>query len=352
MPKELIAIAPRTLTYREYEERPLRPDEVRIQSSFSSPSHGTELRSYNANTMDYTAPFDRERRIHVKGAPHPLRFPKHLGDTTIGIVTEVGKEVTHFHKGDRVYGYLPIRETHTVSEKHTELEQRLYLAPEGMSPEAIVYATNPANVALNAVHDARICLGDKVAVFGLGAIGQMVVQIARLQGARWIVASDPIALRRKAAVQHGADIVLNPMEEDVGLIIKDRTDKKGVDVSFETSGNYSALNDALRATRYGGAIVTSGYYPGSAQDLHLEGEWHRNRFIMISSRTVSEPLRDYPRWDARRVYAEAFELLKEGKVSVEGLVIPIVPFDKAAKAFQEINEVPKKSIKLGIVYPK
>ena len=66
----------------------------------------------------------------------------------------------------------------------------------------------------------------------------------------------------------------------------------------------------------------------------------------------SEPLRDHPRWDARRVCMEAFELLKEGRLSVQGLVIPIVPFQEAIRAYREIDEAPEKSIKLGIVYPE
>lgn len=343
MPKELIAIAPRTSILREYEERLLKPGEVRIRSIFSSSKHGTELRSYRANSADYTSPFDHERGIQVKKGPHRQNFPISLGNMTIGVVVKMGEGATRFHKGDRVFGHLPIRETHTV------LENRLYLAPKGMSVEAIVYS-DPASVALLAVHDARICLGDRIAVFGLGAIGQMAIQLSRFQGARWIIASDPIALRRKRAAQHGADLVVNPLEEDVGLIIKDKTSKKGVDISLETSGSYSALNDGIRATAYGGTIISSAYYTGNTQDLYLEGEWHRNRLTLISTREVSQPLRDYPRWDTRRIQTEAFELLKEGRISVEGLVTPRVPFSEAAKAYREIDEQPEKSIKLGIIY--
>ena len=46
--------------------------------------------------------------------------------------------------------------------------------------------------------------------FGLGAIGQMVVQQAKLQGAGLLFASDPISIRRQMAAQHGADVVIDP----------------------------------------------------------------------------------------------------------------------------------------------
>ena len=342
MPKELIAVAPRTPVLREYKEPSLKPGEVRMRSIFSAPKHGSELRGYRAETKDHTSPFEAERRMHV-GEGGPPKFPTRLGNMTVGEVIEVGEGATRFQIGDRVFGHLPIRETHIVH------EERLEEVPDKMSSEAIVYS-DPAGVALSPVRDGKIGLGDRVAVFGLGAIGQMAVQIARLQGARWIAATDPIPVRRELAKRHGADVVIDPITEDAGLVIKDLTDKVGVDVSLETSGIYAALNDALRATGYMGTIVSSAYYTGDARTLSLEGEWHRNRLTMISTRDVSQPLPDHPLWDTQRLHTEAFALLQEGRLSVEGLVYPIVPFNESAEAYRDIDEAPEKSIKLGVVY--
>lgn len=61
--------------------------------------------------------------------------------------------------------------------------------------------------------------------------------MARLNGATFIVAVDPIEERRNLAKDFGADLVLEA-DIDVGLEIKLATDKKGVDVSIETSGSY------------------------------------------------------------------------------------------------------------------
>ena len=342
MPKELIAIAPRTPILREYEEPALKPGEVRLRSIFSAPKHGTELRGYRAETKDYTSPYSGEWRMHIGegGAP---KFPIRLGNMTIGEVIEVGEGVTRFQIGARVFGHLSICETHTVH------EDRLEKVPEGMSAEAIVYS-DPASVALCAVRYSKISLGDRVAVFGLGAIGQMALQLARLQGARWIAASDPIPTRRELAKRHGADLVADPITEDAGLVIKEQTNKIGVDISLETSGTYAGLNDALRATGYGGTIVSSAYYTGDARALSLEGEWHRNRLMIVSSRDVSEPLRDHPLWNTQRLYAETFALLRGERLSAEDLVHPIVPFSESAEAYRDIDQAPEKSIKLGVVY--
>ncbi|MBT3269087.1 zinc-binding alcohol dehydrogenase [Candidatus Poribacteria bacterium] len=340
MPRELIAAAPRTPALREYADAPLAPGEIRVRSGFSAPKHGTELRAYRADSKDDSAPFDGKRRMHVD-EPRESRFPRALGNIVIGTVSEVAADVTRFVVGDRVFAHRPIRETHTGP------AGTFHAAPEGMSAEALVY-TDPAGVALAAVRESHIRVGDGVAVMGLGAIGQMAAQIARLQGARWIAVSDPIARRRELAIRHGADMAIDPLADDVGTAIKDATDDAGVDVSLETSGNYGALNDTLRATGYGGTVVSSAYYAGDARALSLEGEWHRNRLTIVSIRDQSAPMRDHPLWDPLRLAIEGHALLEGGRLHVEGLVHPIVPFDECAEAYRQIDEDPASSIKLGI----
>ena len=341
MPRELVAVAPRTPVLREYEEQPLKPNELRIKSIFSAPKHGTELRPYRADTKDQTSPFDGQKRIHIGEGGDP-KFPIQLGNMAVGNVIEVGQEVASSQIGDKVFGHLPIRETHTVN------QGRIKKVPEGMSSEAIVYS-DPAGVALCAIQGSQICLGSSVIIFGLGAIGQMALQLARLQGARWIAVSDPIPVRRKVAKNHGADLVIDPTIDDVGFIVKDQTENAGVDVSIETSGSYAAMNDALRATAYGGKIVSAAYYTGDSSVLSFEGEWHRNQLTIISTRDVNSTLRDHPLWNTPRLHTEAFALLQEDRISVDGLVHPIVPFSQAAEAYRVIDEKPAESIKLGIV---
>lgn len=343
VPRELIAVSPREPVLREYREEPLGPKEVRVRSTMSTVKHGTELRGYRGDTLDQRKPFDWKRRIHV-GPPKPPRFPIRLGVMTVGRVVEVGAEVTKFSIGDRVHGHLSIRETHTVA------EERLHEVPEGMGDEAVL-AWDPACVALGAVRDSKIGVGDRAAVFGLGAIGQMAVQIVRLQGARWVSASDPIACRRDLAESNGADLVIDPIFTDAGLAVRENTGETGVDLALECSGSYGGMNDALRAACYGGTVVSLAYYTGDAAALHLEGEWHRNRLTMLSSRDVSEPMRDHPRWTTKRLHEEAFRLLKEGRLTADGLLRPIVPFEESAEAYGVIDRKPGGTIKLGVVYP-
>src|SRR5215207_7430741 len=66
-----------------------------------------------------------------------------------------------------------------------------------------------AAVALQAVHDAEIKLGDSVSVHGLGAIRLLTVQMCRLEGIQVVVGVDPDPLRRELAAGFGATHVLN-----------------------------------------------------------------------------------------------------------------------------------------------
>lgn len=342
MPRELVAIAPREPVIREYELPELQPNQVRVRSQFSAPKHGTELGMYRGTSAFSRGTWDPELLIFRRREGEPPGFPMHLGNMAVGIVTEVGAQVTRFKVGDRVFGHMPIREVHTVR------EDRLLPAPEGMSPEAIVY-WDPAEFALGAVRDANIRLGERVAIFGMGAIGLMAAQMAKLSGAEWLAVVDPLENRRQAALRHGAHAAYDPREVDVGETIKRETGG-GVDVAIEASGAYPALHEAIRCTHLCGLVVPLAFYEGDARGLFLGEEWHMNRITMRSSRSISDPNRDHPMWHSKRIADYAFQLLREGRLSVEGLVSPIVPFDECADAYRRIDEAPGESIKLGIVH--
>jgi len=345
MPRELVAIAPRQPVIREYKEPRLGPDQVRIVSEFSAPKHGTEIGMYRDTSPLTARRYDDEMQLFREGENLPPRFPRPLGNMSIGAITEAGSAVKRFKAGDRVFGHLPIRETHTVSEDKVEK------VPEGMSPESIVY-WDPAEFALGAVRDADVRLGERVAIFGLGAIGLMTVQMAKLSGAILVIAVDPIPLRRELALKHGADIAFDPKAVDAGVEIKLATGKKGVDVAIEASGSYQALHEAIRSTHLGGLVVPLAFYQGEAKGLRLGEEWHINRITMRSSRSISDPNRDHPMWDSERIKEVSFQLLKEGRLSVEGLIRPVVKFEESAEAYKLIDEHPEEVIKLGVVYKR
>lgn len=368
MPRELVAIAPRSPELREYDEPALGPRQIRIRTEFASPKHGTELVAYRSEPAA-NRPYDPELGCVM---PRPQsepggRFPMRLGNMAVGTVSETGPEATRFRVGDRVFGHLPIRETHTVEETDADP------LPEGLSAEAAV-CLDPA-VMMMAMRYADIRLGDQVAVFGLGALGLMGVQMARLAGADKVFAVDPIAPRRELAVRLGADVAVDPLAEggDAGLAIRrqaggsspigsaerrrvlggyreapTQTGQLGVDVAVESSGSVQALHQAIRATRFGGTVCVISFYGGDAAGLRLGEEFHVNALQLVSARSESLPLRDAPGWSLQRLVEVALGWLVSGRLRTEGIISPIVPFDAAAEAYREIDEHPERSIKLGI----
>ncbi|MGQ9513748.1 MAG: zinc-dependent alcohol dehydrogenase [Thermoproteota archaeon] len=350
VPRELVALAPRSPALREYEERELEPMEIRIKSTLSAEKHGTTLLLYRGMSSLSEKEFDPKmgvflpKKMETEEGHPPSLFPMSLGNMTVGIITEVGSEVTKFRTGDRVYGYLPIRETHTVR------EDAVMKAPKELKDEELV-CIDPSVVALMAIRESNLRVGDTVAVFGAGAIGLMAIQMAKLAGALHISCIEPLQIRRRAAERFGAELCLDPRVCDAGLEIRKAHNGDGVDISIETSGSYRALQQAIRATRYGGIIVPVSWYHGDAKDLNLGEEWHFNRQIMVSgARIESEPYRDHPRWNKKRVYETAIELFRRRAITAEGILIPIVRFEDVVKAYRVIDEMPEKTIKLGVIY--
>ena len=340
MPRELVAVAPRTPRLVEYEPPPLGPRLVRIRSEFGAPKHGTELMAYRHQAATSAARYDPEWQCLLPREDGGAgRFPHHLGNYIVGRIEAVGPEVADFARGDRVYGHLPLRDVHVVT------TERIRKLPGDLTPEAAV-CIDPADAAL-AMRDARVRLGDRVAVFGLGAIGLFALQYCRLSGAALVIAVDPLARRRDLAASLGADVVLDPAAGDVGLEIRRLTGRLGADVALEVSGNPVALHQAVRATRFEGTVGVIAAYAGGADALRLGEEFHWNAIHLVSCRTVSLPLRDYG-WDRARIVDLAEDLVRTGRVRHEGIVQPVVPFEESAEAYREIDEHPEACVKLGV----
>ena len=338
MPRECIAPAAHQVAFREYSDVPLRAGQVRVKSEFGAAKHGTEMALYKGYANPRGA-FDGEYKVFR--AEKPLfSYPVGLGNMSVGTVIEVGPEVTQLKVGDRVFAHGGFREKHVWPETVRRL-------PEGVSWKAAV-CLDPADFAMAAVRDGQVRIGDAVTVFGLGAIGLIVLQLAKLSGAYPLIGVDPIALRREVATAYGADLVLDPTACNAGLEIKKATDRRGADVCIEYSGSHAALQAALRGVAFGGTVVF-GAWPGAyPAGLDLGAEAHFNRPNVIFSRACSEPNRDHPRWSEGRLFEVAWRLLREGQIHCERIVQPVVAFDDLPAEYPKIETDPEQNIKLGV----
>lgn len=355
MPQQLMLVDQRTIRLIPYQEPPLQPHQVRAEALLSGISHGTELNLYRGTSPFQEKRFDPDLRLFLprdqsEQADERDFYPKTLGYEWVGRVSEIGAAVTQFEIGDLVHLPLGHQETHTFVEETETNFGRVEALPASLDPEdAIVLAL--AGVALQAVHDARIKVGDRVAVFGLGTIGLFAIQLARLNGATWIDAVDPIPARRSLAETYGADRVLDPAACDVGQAIKRASSQRGADVSIEVSGHYTGLQLALRSARMAGRVVAAGYYQGGGTPLLLGEEWHHNRLTLVSSMGVWNcPHRDYPAWNRARIHTVVTELLAAGRLQTDGLISQRIPFERAGEAYALIDQRPQEVIKVVLTY--
>lgn len=344
MPREIVTQDGTSFRFRDYELPPLGPRDVRIRVDFAAPKHGTETHSITGSVFNRKR-WDPELRMFLplpeESRPTGPPTERNIGNVVVGVVSAVGPEVTRFAPGDRVFTYGPIREEHQNPEERVRPIQ-------GLTDEDAV-CTDPAHVAFVAVRDGNIRIGDTVAVYGLGAIGLLAVQIARAGGARRVFAVDPIPLRRAYAEAHGADRAIDPLGCDAALEIKLATGKQGVDVALETSGNSRALHDSLRCIRQCGTVVHVPWGPKDCAELHLDEEFHLNRPTLIGSQAVwDNPDRSHPLWDSERARQAAIDLFRDGLITGQGIVTPIVPFEEAPAVLADIFRAPERTIKVGV----
>ena len=353
MPRTLILDGPRELRLAEQPSRTLQPGEVRLRSRLSGISHGTELSLYRGTSAFTDKVFDRGMRAFVAPpAGSTSAYPVTLGYEMVSEVVELGPGVNELRVGDLVHTGTPHQEE-TVLDVASSLHATypLVVLPTTERIERALFISLAA-VALQAVHDAEIKLGDTVSVHGLGAIGLLTVQMCRLEGIQNVVGVDPDGGRRHLAAGFGATHVLDPAaERPVGLAIRDLNDGNGVDVAIDVSGSDRGLQGALAAAGLGANVVAAGFYQGGAGNLRLGEEFHHNRLSIIASMGAwGAPDRHAPLWNRRRVMATATRLLFTDHVSIKGLLNRTFPFDRATDAYKWLDGDPQGAVKVALDY--
>lgn len=162
----------------------------------------------------------------------------------------------------------------------------------------------PVSCCLHAIDVARISRGDTVLIIGGGVIGLVMVQLARLAGARKVVLSTRQAPRRALALTLGATAAADAVggDEAIAALLPE-----GADIVFECAGLGDTLLQATRLARRGGTVILFGVVPEADQinispfelltrELRLESAWlnpltHRRAADLIASRDlVLDPL--------------------------------------------------------------
>jgi 2-desacetyl-2-hydroxyethyl bacteriochlorophyllide A dehydrogenase len=243
-------------------------------------------------------------------------LPHVPGHEVAGEVVEVGSGVTDFQPGDRATVYLYItcgecvhcrsgRENLCLNLTRLGFEvyggfadymvvgarQLLHIGAD-MPFEHAAVLPDAVAVPYHAIRQqAKVQVGDKVLVVGLGGLGIHAVQIAKAAGAE-IIAADINDEKLELAREYGADHVVNPRVGDPLSVIRELTDGVGVDAVIENVGSAESLAWTLPATKNGGKLVIVGYSPGKPFPCDSMGMHYHEWEILGSRLSTKQDLAD------------------------------------------------------------
>lgn len=286
--------------------------------------------------------------------PHPLTgevAPVTMGHEFSGEVVEVGPEVKDYQVGDRVV-VEPIFATHGhqgaynldkqmgflglagggggLSEYVAVDEELLFKLPDSLSYEqgALV---EPSAVALYAVRSSKVKAGDKVAVFGCGPIGLLVIEALKAAGATEIYAVELSPERQAKAEELGAIIVDPGKVDDTVEEIRRLTDG-GVEVAFEVTGVPVVLRQAIQSTDIGGETMIVSIWEKPAEIMPND--------IVIQERSIKGII------GYRDVFPQVLSLMEKGYFSAEKLVTKKIKLDEVVEEGFESLIKEKNQVKI------
>ena len=205
-------------------------------------------------------------------------------------------------------------------------EENLFPIPDSLSYEH-GSLTEPLGVTLHAVSIPRIQPYDTAFIAGAGPIGLLTLTILKQTGVRRIAISDLSDSRLALAQSIGADVTINPKNDDLGEVIKNLTDGVGVDVAFEAVGISATAQQTLEATRNNGTVIWIG---------------NNHRMINIDMQAIVtrelSVLGSYGMTD--RDFLRALQMLSDGQVPSDILINKTAELADGPELFDYLIQTP------------
>ena len=281
-----------------------------------------------------------------------------VGYSAVGRAIACGDAVTDIAVGDRVAC------AGAQSAHHAEIicvPRNLCVAvPEAVSDRDAATVTLGA-IALQGVRRLQPTLGEAVVVIGLGAIGQITVQLLKSAGARTI-GVDIDRKRLAEAVALGLDAGVHPDDVDPVAQAARLTDGHGADGVIVTAASPSSevLSTAFRMCRRKARVVLVGdvglnldradIYPKEL-DFLISTSYGPGRY----DRGYEESGLDYPiayvRWTENRNMAEYLRQICDGRVRLDAAAAETFPVERASDAYRTLSDPDKRPLFAFLAYP-
>lgn len=266
-----------------------------------------------------------------------------IGHEASGIVVETGNAVTSVKQGENVSisPHISCGNCHYCRKGHPEYcHMEASYSPPPMMAEYIVVnetqvfklqdsisllegcLTEPLTLCIRCLEKAHLEIGSTLLIIGGGAMGLLILQLARRRGASAIVVMEPNESKQKLALYLGATSVVNPNEYSYASLLNQYTDGYGYDAVIEASGNFDAAHFAFNYVTRGGHIVYFSMYDPTAElPVNMLNLYWKD--AMMSA--VLPPPNSY--------FRKAIEI--EPYLDLRSVITGIFPYQEAKKAFEE-----------------
>jgi L-iditol 2-dehydrogenase len=192
--------------------------------------------------------------------------------------------------------------------------------------------TQPLATCIHALDRAGIRKGQSVAILGMGAIGLLLLQVARQRGA-YLFASDLIEFKLDKAKALGAQRV--GRGSDLRLVdeIKGWTNGRGADIVIEAAGTSTTVHQAFSSVRRGGTVLLLGITGHEKEEVNL-GRATMDELNLLG--TVRYGKEDFSR---------AIEMIHRGTIDLDTIILKRFTLSEAPKVFEEMVRLPESALK-------
>ncbi len=305
--------------------------------------------------VDSCAICGSDLRIIKDGSPR-INQPRIIGHEVSGTVIDIGEGVSKFHLGDRlsVGADVPCGHcNHCLSGYANNCDKNLAIGyqfdgglAEFIRLDPVVVDSGPVQKFSNnltsleaalaeplgcCIHGFEVVFmtkGASVAIFGAGPIGILLLKLAKaLYSSNMIIVIEPHAERRKAAVEHGADLVINPLKENPVDRVLEITAGAGVDRVFTACAVSETHETAIAIVAKRGFVNLFGGVPVKSDPIPLKSNWIHYREAYITGSHGSTP----------KHHARALELIDQGLIDMKGLITREFPLSQIHEALETAN---------------
>lgn len=297
--------------------------------------------------------------LHILHGSNPFaQYPRIIGHEMAGTIESIGADVTGLAVGDQVVidpvvscghcypcrvgrpnvcANLEVYGVHRDGGFRGRLavpfRNAIKVSPT-LSP-ALAALAEPFSIAANVLSRTGCTADDVALIYGAGTVGITVLQVAKLFGARCIVA-DPDAARLERARQFGADVTINPKEQSVPETVASELEGLGPSLVIDGAGIPALLLEACRVASPAGRIGLLGFSPEPCSIV--QQEIVRKELTIAGSRLN------------RRLLPQVIEWLESGRLQPEAMITHSFPAADARAAFDLIEAHPEQTMKVQLVF--